>query len=70
MELSPSWEAINYADTEKLPNILRNSKVHYRGHKSPFPVPVLNKINPIHTISSYISKIHFNIIHPPTSWYS
>jgi hypothetical protein len=25
-------------------------------------------INPIHTIPSYLSKIHFNIVHPPTSW--
>jgi hypothetical protein len=24
----------------------------------------------IHTILSYLSKIHFNIVHPPTSWFS
>jgi hypothetical protein len=29
----------------------------------------LNQINPIHTIPSYLSKIHFNIVHPPTSRY-
>jgi hypothetical protein len=23
---------------------------------------------PIHTTPSYLSKIHFNIVHPPTSW--
>jgi hypothetical protein len=28
----------------------------------------MNHINPIHTIPSYLSKIHPNIIHPPTSW--
>jgi hypothetical protein len=26
--------------------------------------------NPIHTIPSYLSKIHFDIVHPPTSWSS
>jgi hypothetical protein len=33
-------------------------------------VPILSHINPIHTIPSYLSKIHFNIEHPPTSWSS
>jgi hypothetical protein len=27
-------------------------------------------INPAHTIPSYLSKIHFNIVHVPTSWSS
>jgi hypothetical protein len=31
----------------------------------PYPEP-----DPIHTIPSYLSKIHFNIVHPPTSWSS
>jgi hypothetical protein len=26
-------------------------------------VPILSQINPIHTIPSYLSKIHFNIVH-------
>jgi hypothetical protein len=30
----------------------------------------LSQINPIYTIPSYLSKIHFNIVHPPTSWSS
>jgi hypothetical protein len=33
----------------------------------PPPAPILSQINLIHTIPSYLSKIHFNIIHPPTS---
>jgi hypothetical protein len=33
-------------------------------------VPVLSHINPIHTIPSYLSKIHFNIVPPTTSWSS
>jgi hypothetical protein len=70
MELSPSWEAANCAPTQELPSILWNPKAHYRVHKSPAMVPILNQINPIHTIPSYFSKIHFNIVHPPTTWSS
>jgi hypothetical protein len=33
-------------------------------------LPLKLNIRPIHTIPSYISKIHFNIVHPPTSWSS
>jgi hypothetical protein len=29
-----------------------------------------SQINPVHTIPSYLYKIHFNIVHPPTSWSS
>jgi hypothetical protein len=70
MELSPSYEVTNYAATQELPSILRNTNVHNCVHKSPPLVPILSQINPIQTISSYLSKIHFNIIHRPTSWYS
>jgi hypothetical protein len=31
-------------------------------------VLILSQINPVHTTPSYLSKIHVNIIHPPTSW--
>jgi hypothetical protein len=70
MELSPFWETANCAATQELPSILWNRKIHYRVHNSPPLVPKLNQINPIHIILSYLSKIHFNIIHTPTSSYS
>jgi hypothetical protein len=59
--LSPSWGAANCAATQELPSILCNPKVLYRVHKSPALVPILSHINPIHTIPSYLSKIHCNI---------
>jgi hypothetical protein len=70
MELSASWEAANCAASQELPSVLWNPKVHYRLHKSPPPVLILSQIDPNPTIRSYLSKIHFNIVHPPTSWSS
>jgi hypothetical protein len=70
MELSASWEATSCAATQELPYILCNSKFHCRVHKGRPLVPVLSQINPVRTTTSYISKIHFDIIHLPTSWSS
>jgi hypothetical protein len=53
MDLRPSQE---------FSNILWNPKVDYRVHKNLPLVPILSDINPDHTISSYFSKITFNII--------
>jgi hypothetical protein len=63
-ELSPSWEAANCAATQELPSILGSPKTHHRVHKSPPLVPILRKIDPVHTIPSYLSKIYFNIVYP------
>jgi hypothetical protein len=69
-EMTPSWEAANCEATRELPSILWNPEVHYRVHKSPLHVPILSLISTIHTIPSYLSEIHFNIVHPPMSWFS
>jgi hypothetical protein len=70
METSPSWEAANCAATQELPRILRSPKVHHRIHKSTPLVPILSQVDPVHTIPSYLSKIHFNIVRPPRSYVS
>jgi hypothetical protein len=44
----------------KFPAILRNPKVHHRVHKSTPLVPILSQFDPVYTIPSYLSKIHFN----------
>jgi hypothetical protein len=73
IELSPSREAASRSAPQKCPKILWNPKVYYRAHKSPPLVPALTQMNPVHTTSSYFSKIDFNIILQPTSrssWWS
>jgi hypothetical protein len=66
----PSSGAANCVAIRELPSISWKPKVHCRVHKRPPLVPVLSHINPIHIIRSYLSKINFNIVHPPTSWSS
>jgi hypothetical protein len=70
MELRPSRESVSCAATQELPRILWNPKVHYHVCKSPPLIPTLSQINPVHTTSSYLSKIYFITIHTPPSWSS
>jgi hypothetical protein len=69
-ELSPSWETVNCAAIQELPSILTKPKVHHRVHKNPPLVPILSQVDPVYTIPLSLSKIHFNVVHPPTSWSS
>ena len=66
MVQSPSWEANWFAASQENPRILWNPKVHYRTHKRPPPVPILDQPNPVHISTSHLLEIHPNIIHPST----
>jgi hypothetical protein len=66
----PFLRSCQFAATRELPSILWNPKVPYCVHKRPPLVPILSQIDPAHTITAYLSKIYFNIVHSPMSWSS
>ena len=62
MVQSPCGEANWFAASQEIPHISWNPKVHYRTHKRPPPVPILDLANPVHIPTSHLLEIHPNII--------
>jgi hypothetical protein len=65
--LTPCWEA-----GQEILQILWNSKVHYRDHRSPLCVPVRSQMNLVHAHPSYCLNIYFNTLltsmHSSSKW--
>jgi len=66
IEESLSWETDRFSDSPEILCILQNQKVYYRIHKFPPPDPILRQLDQVHSHTSYVLKIHLNIILPST----
>jgi hypothetical protein len=69
MEQNPSWEFNRSSDSQEIPRVLWNPKVHYRVHKSIPRVPILSQIYPCHACipfcwRSIITFLGLQVIQP------
>jgi hypothetical protein len=69
MKLSPSWETASWAGTQKFPQYFMEPEGSLPCSQDPStgPYPEPDRSSPYHP---NLSKIHFKIIPPPTSWSS
>jgi hypothetical protein len=51
-----------FSASQEIPRILWSPKVHYRFHKCPLTVLILNQFEPVHASTFQFLKIHLNII--------
>lgn len=56
---SPFWETDTHSISQEICHLLWTPKIYYHAHKS-----LLYQKNPVHTLTSKLLKIHFNIIPP------
>jgi len=61
MQQNPSSESYGHSASQEITCRLWNPQVQYRIRKVLPLVPILNQINPIHTLPPYFHKTHFNI---------
>jgi len=57
------WKAISFLASQEIPRMLWNPNFRCRVHNS----PILRKMNPVHVLPSFFSKIHVRINFPPTN---